>query len=116
MKEVKLVDSKDLNFNIRGDTPGMAYVARALTPEVSPNIGVGFAKWEGAEVVWTVLYDEVIFIIEGCLEVMANGKNHSIYPGQMLWIPEETELTYGGNALFGYVVHPGNWKEIHGIK
>ena len=96
MKEVKLVDSKELDFNIRGNTPGMAYVARALSPEVSPNIGVGFARWEGAEVVWTVLYDEVIFIIEGCLEVTANDKVHFIYPGQMLWIPEGTELIYRG--------------------
>ena len=48
MKQVKLVDSKNLDFNVRGDTPGMAYVARALSPEISPNIGVGFAKWEGA--------------------------------------------------------------------
>ncbi|MDT1871572.1 ethanolamine utilization protein EutQ, partial [Acinetobacter baumannii] len=22
---------------------------------------------------------------------------------------------YGGHAVFGYVVHPGNWKELHGI-
>ncbi len=33
----------------------------------------------------------------------------------MLWIPEGTELIYGGHAVFGYVVHPGNWKELHGI-
>ena len=39
MKQVKLVDSKNLDFNVRGDTPGMAYVARALSPEISPNIG-----------------------------------------------------------------------------
>ncbi|MFX5187548.1 ethanolamine utilization protein EutQ, partial [Acinetobacter baumannii] len=25
------------------------------------------------------------------------------------------ELIYGGHAVFGYVVHPGNWKELHGI-
>ncbi len=31
MKPVKLVDSKSLDFNVRGDTPGMAYVARALS-------------------------------------------------------------------------------------
>ncbi|MCS0304597.1 ethanolamine utilization protein EutQ [Vibrio diabolicus] len=116
MKQVKLVDSKNLDFNVRGYTPGMAYVARALSPEISPNIGVGFAKWEGAQVAWTVLYDEVIFVIEGCFELTANGETHLVHPGQMLWIPEGTELVYGGHALFGYVVHPGNWKELHGIK
>jgi len=102
MKEVKLVDSAKLDFNLRGETPdGTAYVARAVGADVSPNMGIGFARWEGAEVTWKLLYDEVIFVIEGCFE--------------MLWIPEGTELIYGGHALFGYVVHPGNWKELHGL-
>ncbi len=36
MKEVKLVDSAQLNFNLRGETPdGTAYVARALGADVS---------------------------------------------------------------------------------
>lgn len=116
MKQVKVIDSQTLDFSVRGDSPGMAYVARALSHEVSPNIGVGFARWEGAEVSWTVLYDEVVFVIEGCFELTANGETHKVYPGQMLWIPEGTELVYGGHALFGYVVHPGNWKELHSIQ
>ena len=43
MSEVRLIDSNNLDFSVRGDSPGMAYVARALTPDVSPNIGIGFA-------------------------------------------------------------------------
>ncbi|MBB3232096.1 cupin domain-containing protein [Halomonas stenophila] len=71
-------------------------------------IGAGFAHWEGAEVAWRVLYDEVIFVIEGELEVTAAGETHRVTPGQMLWIPEGTELVYGGRALFGYALYPGN--------
>ncbi|KAF5300162.1 hypothetical protein FQR65_LT19393 [Abscondita terminalis] len=70
-------------------------------------MGIGFARWEGAEVSWKLLYDEVIFVIEGCFELIANGHKYEVRPGQMLWIPEGTELIYGGHALFGYVVHPG---------
>ena len=76
---------------------------------------MGFARWEGAEVRWTVLYDEVIFVIEGCLQLQADGEMFEVRPGQVLWIPEGSELVYGGHALFGYVVHPGNWKELHGL-
>ncbi|MFW1812857.1 ethanolamine utilization protein EutQ, partial [Acinetobacter ursingii] len=69
MKEVKLVDSAQLDFNLRGETSdGTAYVARALGADVSPNRGIGFARWEGAKVSWKLLYDEVIFVIEGCFE------------------------------------------------
>ena len=109
------VDHRDLDFSVRGGPPGGAFVARALSNEVSPNIGVGFARWEGAQVAWTVLYDEVIFVIEGCFELQVGEELFQVTPGQLLWIPEGTELVYGGHALFGYVVHPGNWKELHGL-
>ncbi|MDX9663966.1 ethanolamine utilization protein EutQ [Pseudomonas sp. P5_152] len=112
---VLCIDQQDLTFTVRGGPPGAAYVARAVSNEVSPNIGVGFARWEGAEVRWTVLYDEVIFVIEGCLQLQADGEMFEVRPGQVLWIPEGSELVYGGHALFGYVVHPGNWKELHGL-
>ncbi|WP_019673763.1 cupin domain-containing protein [Psychrobacter lutiphocae] len=112
MNEVRLIDSKQLEYSVRGDSPGMAYVARALPDDISPNIGVGFARWEGAEVEWQVLYDEVNFVIEGCFELTANGQNYEVCSGQMLWIPEGTKLIYAGHALFGYVVHPGSWKQL----
>ena len=112
---VLLVDHHDLEFIPRGGPPGAAFVARAISNEISPNIGIGFARWEGAEVAWTLLYDEVIFVIEGCFELQANGELYRVKPGQLLWIPEGTELVYGGYALFGYVVHPGDWKQRHGL-
>lgn len=112
---VLLVDHRDLDFIPRGGPPGAAFVARAISNEVSPNIGIGFARWEGAEVAWTLLYDEVIFVIQGCFELRANGELYRVEPGQLLWIPVGTELVYGGHALFGYVVHPGDWKQRHGL-
>ena len=108
---VQLVDHADLGFVHRGGPPGAAYVARAVSNEISRNMGIGFARWEGAQVSWTTLYEEVIFTIEGCLEVEADGMTHSVKPGQVLWIPKCTPLVYSGFALFGYVVYPGNWKE-----
>ncbi|KIC84477.1 ethanolamine utilization protein EutQ [Pseudomonas asiatica] len=112
---VRLVDHRDLDFVQRGGPPGDAWVARAISNEVSPNLGIGFARWEGAEVAWTVLYDEVIFVIEGCFELQANGEVYRVSPGQVLWIPEGTALVYAGHALFGYVVYPGDWKQRHGL-
>jgi len=48
--------------------------------------------------------------------VTANGEHYRVVPGQMLWLPEGTELVYGGHALFGYVVHPADWKQRHGLQ
>ncbi|SOY44491.1 ethanolamine utilization protein EutQ [Cupriavidus taiwanensis] len=108
---VRLVDQADLGFVVRGGPPGAAYVARAIPEDGSSRLGVGFARWEGAKVSWTTLYEEVIFTIEGTLEVEAGGTIHQVKPGQVLCIPKYTELIYSGFALFGYVVYPGNWKQ-----
>lgn len=107
-------DHRETAFNHRGGPPGYAAVCRTVGDTLSDTMGAGFARWEGAEVTWTVLYDEVIFVIEGELEVSAAGEFHRITPGQMLWIPKGTELVYGGHALFGYALYPGNWKEMVG--
>jgi len=115
-KSVLLIDHHDLDFQHRGGPPGAAWVARAVSHEVSPHLGMGFARWEGAHVEWTLLYDEVIFVIQGELELEANGEHYRVTPGQMLWLPEGTELVYGGHALFGYIVYPANWKQRHGLE
>lgn len=114
-RPVVVVDHAGLDYTQRGGPPGEAWVGRAVSNEVSPHIGFGFARWQGARVEWTVLYDELIFVIEGCLELRADGEPYRITPGQLMWIPEGTELVYGGDALFGYVVRPANWKELHGL-
>lgn len=62
---------------------------------------------------WTVLYDEVILVIEGRFNLKANGETYDVRPGQLLWIPENTVLEYSGKAIFGYVVYPGDWKKRH---
>lgn len=110
---VQLIDHADLGFLVRGGPPGAAYVARAIPDEISPNLGVGFARWEGASVSWTTLYEEVIFTIKGCLKVEAGGVTHRVNPGQVLWVPKHTALVYSGFALFGYVVYPGNWRQAN---
>lgn len=109
--EVRLVDQADLGFVVRGGPPGAAYVARAFPDDGPSPLGIGFARWEGARVSWTTLYEEVIFTIEGSLSVEVSGCQHHVKPGQVLWIPKYTELIYSGFALFGYVVYPGNWKQ-----
>lgn len=94
-------DHRETVFNPRGGPPGYAAVGRTVGGSLSNTMGAGFARWEGAEVSWTVLYDEVIFVIEGELEVTAAGELHRVTPGQMLWIPKGTELVYGGMPCLG---------------
>lgn len=105
-------DHLDTAFTHRGGPPGHAEVGRTVSTELSETMGAGFARWEGAEVEWTVKYDEVIFVITGELIVETREETHVITPGQMLWLPNGTWLKYRGHALFGYAVYPGNWKAL----
>lgn len=109
-------DHRDIAFSHRGGPPGHAEIGRTVDTSLSDSIGAGFARWEGAEVAWTLLYDEVIFVIEGELIVKVAGESHRVSPGQMLWLPHGTELIYSGWALFGYALYPGNWKALHGLE
>jgi len=54
-KPVLMIDHHALDFQHRGGPPGAAWVARALSNDNSPHIGMGFARWEGAQVEWTLL-------------------------------------------------------------
>lgn len=105
-------DHIDTAFTHRGGPPGHAEIGRTVSTELSETMGAGFARWEGAEVEWTVKYDEVIFVITGELIVETREETHVITPGQMLWLSNGTWLKYRGHALFGYAVYPGNWKAL----
>lgn len=114
-QRVRKFDYRDTVFTHRGGPPGHAEVGRTIDASISKTMGAGFARWEGAHVTWTLLYDEIIFVLEGALQVEAYGEQHVVTPGQMLWLPEGTELAYSGHALFGYALYPGNWKMLNGL-
>ena len=54
-----------LRFEKYGGPPGKASIARLITPEISKTMGGGIAKFDGCSIEWTVLYDEIIVVIEG---------------------------------------------------
>ena len=82
--------------------------------ESAPAAGV--ARFDDCSVSWTVLYDEVIYVIDGLFRLVMPGGVIEGRAGDVIWIPEGTELKYEGkNAAIFYAVYPGNWKELHGL-
>lgn len=111
----KLIRHSSLNFHHRGGPPGHAEVARAVSTDMSQTMGAGVAHFDACSVAWTVLYDEVVYVISGLFRLVTNEGVLDANPGDILWIPEGTELRYEGEqASIFYAVYPGNWKEIHG--
>lgn len=117
MSKAKVIKHADLAFAHRGGPPGEAAVARAIGPDVSNSMSAGFARFDGCEVQWTLLYDEVVMVIDGVFRVRTPDGVLEGERGDVLWLPEGTELQYEGEkAEVFYVVYPGDWKERFGIE
>lgn len=108
----KVIKATDIEMTHRGGPPGIARVGRAVSPDLSPSMAAGLAEFDGCEVEWTVLYDEIVYVIEGEFRIGTENGDLVAQAGDVMWIPEGTSLTYKGTgAKVFYAVHPGNWKE-----
>lgn len=117
MSEARVIRFDELEFSHRGGPPGHAEVARAVGTDISNSMAAGFARFDGCQISWTLLYDEVVVVLEGVFRVRTPAGVLEGKKGDVLWLPDGTELQYEGeNALIFYAVQPGNWKELHGIE
>lgn len=107
---VHVIPGGSVAMRHRGGPPGKAWVGRAVSTDMSSSMGAGFAEFDGTAIEWTLLYDEVIYVISGELVITSEGQDHVAREGDVVWIPEGTSLIYGGtSARIFYAVQPGNW-------
>jgi len=108
-----------IKFEKYGGPPGKASIARLITPDISKTMGGGIAKFDGCSIEWTVLYDEVIVVLEGKFRLRL-GKDYKqkvdAKPGDVIWLPEGTPLKYEGKkAVVFYGLYPVDWRKRHGM-
>lgn len=102
-----------------GDGPGRSgYYARLIGPKLSKSMGAGIAMYDQCTIEWTLLYDEIIVVLEGLFR-MRYGKDleHVIEasPGDVIWLANGTHLTYEGkDAKIFYAVDPVDWRSKNG--
>ncbi len=107
---------QEVQFVPFGGPPGTASIARLVGPEVSRTMGIGLASFDGCAVEWTVLYDEMIVVLEGVFRLGVAGKDIVAHPGDVIWIPEKTPIVYQGDkAVVCYALHPVDWRQRHGL-
>ncbi|MEL0638483.1 ethanolamine utilization protein EutQ [Marinomonas sp. TI.3.20] len=112
----KLIKGNSLTHIHRGGPPGKASVARAVSNDLSTTMGAGVAYFDDCSISWTVLYDEVIYVVDGVFRLVTKDGVIEGEAGDIIWISEGTELKYEGRqAKIFYAVYPGNWKELHGL-
>ncbi|WP_395334680.1 cupin domain-containing protein [Novosphingobium sp. BL-8H] len=110
---VRIIRQESVTLNDRGGPPGTAFVGRAIDGSISSTMGAGFGRFDGSAIEWTLLYDEVIYVISGTFTVEVDGEVHAAEAGDVMWIPAGTSVIYGGQAAhIFYAVQPGNWAEL----
>src|SRR5262245_61085511 len=115
MTKPRLFRRADIRFERYADVPGESYIARLVGPAISKTMGAGIASFDGCEIDWTVLYDEIIVVLEGRFSLAAGAETLVAGPGDVLWIPERTAITYRGDkAVVFYAVYPVDWRQRHG--
>jgi ethanolamine utilization protein EutQ len=116
MGDVRHFKRKDMEFGVYGGPPGEATIARLIGPDISATMGAGIATFDGCSIEWTVLYDEMIVVLEGHFRLRVGSKVFEADPGDVIWIPENTPLRYEGEkARVCYALFPVDWRRRHGI-
>ncbi len=111
MAKTMLFKKSEMAFEHLGGPPGAATIARLVGPEVSQTMGAGLASFDGCSIEWTVLYDEVIVVLDGLFRLRVGDQLFEGGPGDVIWIPENTSLKYEGEkATVFYALHPVDWK------
>ena len=114
--QVRHYRRSEMNFAAFGGPPGNATIARLVGPDISKTMGAGIATFDGCSIEWTVLYDEVIVVLEGTFRLVVGKETHFCTPGDVVWIPENTPIKYEGEkAKVFYALHPADWRQRHGL-
>jgi ethanolamine utilization protein EutQ len=117
MAGVKHFKRSEMKFDVYGGPPGKATIARLVGPDLSKTMGAGIAQFDGCSIEWTVLYDEMIVVLEGTFRLRVGKDSYEATPGDVIWIPENTPLRYEGDkATVCYTLFPVDWRQRHGIK
>ena len=119
MKKAQHFKASAMHFEDFGGPPGKATIARLVGAELSHTMGAGIAVFDGCSIEWTVLYDEVIVVLEGNFRLRL-GKTYDetieAKPGDVIWLPEHTPLRYEGEgAKVFYALYPVDWRKRHAL-
>jgi ethanolamine utilization protein EutQ len=94
-----------------GQDPERAAICRLIGPADSETMGAGLARFDGVSIEWTVLYDELIVVLEGHFRLRLADQVIDAKPGDVIWVPERTPLAYEGEkACVFYALYPVDWQ------
>lgn len=85
-----------------------------LISKEESSMSAGFLTIDQSQFDWTLSYQEVDYVIEGTLTVTIDGKTLTAYPGDVVFVPAGSKVTWGSpdRAKVFYVTYPANWADL----
>jgi len=113
MSGVKLYRREDQDFSFKGDSSVKGYVPASYLAFAnagnSDTMGGGLAVFgAGSHLETKIDNDELLFIHTGQLDIKIGNEIFQAGPGDTLWIPKDTSLTYIAeeDVWFFFAVYP----------
>lgn len=106
MSKAMMFRGNDLDLTVKDGKGGN--VVATINCAISDKLGGGIGVFENCNIPWTVTYDEILYGIEGVMEIHTAEGIHEVGPGDMMWLPAGTEMAYVATkpAKFFFAVAP----------
>lgn len=85
-----------------------------ITSKDGSPMTAGFMAWKAADSFsWSLDYDEVDYVLEGCLHLGIDGRTIEARAGDVLYIPKGSRVLFGtpNRVRVFYVTYPANWQQ-----
>lgn len=95
-----------------GNPADRVYTHDLFSLKESPRLGCGMMEMEQTTFSWELAYDEIDYVISGCLTIQCGIHSVTAGPGEVLLIPKGSSIRFcvPEKARFLYVTYPADWK------
>lgn len=112
---LKVVRGNSVKFDVF-DTgnPDAKVSYQELISKDEASMSAGLLTIDHSQFDWELTYEEIDYVIEGTLTVTIDGKTLTAYPGDVLYVPSGSKVTWGSpdKAKVFYVTYPANWADL----
>ena len=118
MPRARKFAEEDLTYSTFFGPPGRVDVAPTVDSSISRSLAAGLCIFEDCAMVYTMTYDDVLYILEGELVFRTDDYEVRCGPGDTMWVPDTIFGTFEahGRCKVFYAVHPVDWDEKAGFK
>lgn len=109
---VRLVRGTEVGLQKFEPVPGVnARLADMIGAPHGASMAVGLMEVRECTFDWTLNYEEIEYVLDGTLDIIAGGERIRGYKGDAIYIPKGTHIQFSSpdRALFLYCTYPADW-------